>query len=332
MLPERDISSQTYGGIAIQCAMFYCPEVTRFRLKGCCPITESYYFEGVMRSTTSQTITVILGDKSEDIEITDTLQKYTKFFPDVNVSEDTDAYIVFPVGTYFLYNIQIEVATSPSAWRPAPEDAEDYATLVAQYAVDNQTQIDIFNKLTANGTAQGIYLVNGQLYISASYIQTGTLSADFVKGGELSGTTINIGNGTFTVDENGKVIAQNLQITGGSIDIVTEASSDPWKIVLKNTYNNVERTISILQTGIYVTQKDLTTNVTRAVNIAGNLGITFFKNDSGIKYIAVIEDSGGYGGREILYDNDGNERARFAISGITFKDANGNVTKTYPAT
>lgn len=50
---------------------------------------------------------------------------------------------------------------------------------IASEAIGNQTQIDIFDKLTGNGTAQGIYFKDGQLYINASYLAAGILkSAD----------------------------------------------------------------------------------------------------------------------------------------------------------
>lgn len=39
----------------------------------------------------------------------------------------------------------------------------------------NLGQTRVFNKLTNNGTAQGIFMENGQLYINMSYLQTGTL-------------------------------------------------------------------------------------------------------------------------------------------------------------
>ena len=51
------------------------------------------------------------------------------------------------------------------------------------------TQQDVFNRLTNNGAAQGMALVNGNLYINASYIRSGTLS--------LGGA--NNGNGTLEV-------------------------------------------------------------------------------------------------------------------------------------
>ncbi len=56
-----------------------------------------------------------------------------------------------------------------------------YADASSEHAVASQTQKDIFNKLTGNGKAQGIYILNGQLYINASYLRSGILSAEVVK-------------------------------------------------------------------------------------------------------------------------------------------------------
>lgn len=47
---------------------------------------------------------------------------------------------------------------------------------IAQDKVDSQTQEEVFNKLTNNGAIKGIILTNGQLYINASYIHSGTLT------------------------------------------------------------------------------------------------------------------------------------------------------------
>ncbi len=51
----------------------------------------------------------------------------------------------------------------------------------AANAVKAQTQEDIFNKLTNGGKNQGIYLKEGMVYINASYIQSGTISLEFLK-------------------------------------------------------------------------------------------------------------------------------------------------------
>lgn len=48
---------------------------------------------------------------------------------------------------------------------------------IANDAVDAQTQESIFNKLTNNGETQGIYLLNGKLYINGSYMQIGKISS-----------------------------------------------------------------------------------------------------------------------------------------------------------
>lgn len=64
-------------------------------------------------------------------------------------------------------------------WMPSSSDAS------ATTALNTLTQEDVFNRLTNNGQVQGIYLQNGKVYINASYIKTGTLSADLVRTGKL---------------------------------------------------------------------------------------------------------------------------------------------------
>lgn len=80
---------------------------------------------------------------------------------------------------------------------------------------DSFTQQKVFNRLTDNGRAQGIYLENKKLYINAEYIATGVLQdskANVVfdlNNGKLTMKkgSINLGNGSFTVDENGNLYA-----------------------------------------------------------------------------------------------------------------------------
>lgn len=67
-------------------------------------------------------------------------------------------------------------------------DAKTYADTAASNAVDGQTQEDIFDKLfKPNGVKiDGIELRNGKIYISATYIDTGEMSADRINGGTLT--------------------------------------------------------------------------------------------------------------------------------------------------
>lgn len=74
------------------------------------------------------------------------------------------------------------------------EDLKDYAAEQAQAAVKQQTQLDIFNKLTNNGTVQGLFIeADGQIYVNASYIKTGSLNADLIKSGTLNADLIKAG-------------------------------------------------------------------------------------------------------------------------------------------
>lgn len=109
-------------------------------------------------------------------------------------------------------------------------DAKDYAdstaTNKANTAVNNaMTQQNIFNKLTGGGENQGIYLQDGKVYINAEYIQSGTLSADFIKGGILTLGGYNNSNGYIEVlneSNAGKVSINSQGITvksGGYVNI-----------------------------------------------------------------------------------------------------------------
>lgn len=71
--------------------------------------------------------------------------------------------------------------------------ASEVANTAAKDAVDAQTQEDVFNKLTNNGTAQGLYLTDGNVYIDATYMVTGTLDADKVTVVNLDASSITSG-------------------------------------------------------------------------------------------------------------------------------------------
>lgn len=68
--------------------------------------------------------------------------------------------------------------------------ADSVAKDAAEAAVNSQTQADIFNRLTDNGAAKGIYLESNQLYINSTYIQTGTITSE-------GGSTWNLETGDF---------------------------------------------------------------------------------------------------------------------------------------
>lgn len=83
---------------------------------------------------------------------------------------------------------------------------------------------DMFNVLTNNGQVQGIFFENGQLYINGSYIKSGYIEGDLIRGGTLilggsSNTygTLEVrdssGNVIGTWSRNG-IVAENATITG----------------------------------------------------------------------------------------------------------------------
>ena len=79
----------------------------------------------------------------------------------------------------------------------AESNAKAYADLINKAL----NQLEIFNRLTGNGAAKGIYYQDGQLYINATYLKSGTISSDlintltlFAKHITMTGTFVNTTN------------------------------------------------------------------------------------------------------------------------------------------
>lgn len=97
----------------------------------------------------------------------------------------------------------------------ALSSANTYADSAAQNAVNAQTQADIFNKLTNNATAQGVFIKDGQLYINASYLATGVLSSK-------NGTTfyLDLDNGIL------KMEASEFSVSGKTVDAIAQEKAN----------------------------------------------------------------------------------------------------------
>lgn len=102
-------------------------------------------------------------------------------------------------------NVTEDNAASSSAYQHADgayqyaSNAWNYAGSAYQYAVDNAYSDEkLFNSLTNNGTNFGVFsALNGQLFINASYINSGTISADLIQTGVLNAGLIGANNGIY---------------------------------------------------------------------------------------------------------------------------------------
>lgn len=74
-------------------------------------------------------------------------------------------------------------------------DKQEVSLLIASSGDKALVQDRVFNAITNNGAAQGVYLENGQLYINSSYIKTGTL---VVGGANNTNGTIRVNNASGT--------------------------------------------------------------------------------------------------------------------------------------
>ena len=100
--------------------------------------------------------------------------------------------------------------------------AAEAAKTEADEAIKRQTQQDIFNLLTNNGTQEGLFMKNGQLYVNASYIVSGILQdrlknmvIDLETGNiSIKKGNIDLGGGQLTISDRGDFTAKSGIISG----------------------------------------------------------------------------------------------------------------------
>ena len=197
-----------------------------------------------------------------------------------------------------------EAAETNSRVKPSNVNSEtaqmiERAAQVARNLDESLDQEGIFNRLTDGGEIQGLLLYDGKVYLNASYINTGTLAANFIKGGTLSLGGMNNEDGVLHVlDANGNIIGvwdkdgitvSKGSITGGTINGAT---------LTLGGNNNASGTLTV---------KDANGNTIGTWN---NNGLTLNK--------------GSIAGPSVTLGGSGN-----ANGTLTVKDANGNTIGTW---
>lgn len=338
-IPTKSIVEQIYQGETIKCARIESSISSFYKFPGIVNAEGDYEFQAVIRSEETSRIGIQVGDAA--VRYIDTYSSFSRYvlpFKQITINESNSLYLYLPPGVYYFYNLQLERGNVATQWQPAPEDAAEYSDVAAKNAVEDQTQTDIFNKLTNNGQSQGIYLLDGELYINASYIVFGTLIGDLIKGGVISGTEINIGDGVFVVNDQGEVTAANINITGGTIKIDTEGGTAQNLIILRHTWAGVEKSVMISGDHIIYASGD------SRIQILGDTISYTQGTGANIKQVALIENIGGAGritlysngvqrfraaaGTAYIFDTSAKRRSEWSETGIRFYAADGTtITK-----
>jgi len=99
--------------------------------------------------------------------------------------------------------------------KEAAEAAEEAAEKAVK-AYEGLDQEQIFNLLTNNGEAQGVYRgEDGQIYINANYLKSGKIDASVIEVINLIAEKLHCADGDFVIDiENGKIISKSTKEPG----------------------------------------------------------------------------------------------------------------------
>lgn len=106
----------------------------------------------------------------------------------------------------------------------------------------------VFNALTDNGKQEGIYMQNGHLYINASYIKSGQISADLINLKNIN-VTNSSGTSTFAIDNSGNVTLRpnTFVLTNG--DTIYSIAENKASTALSNANRYTDNALSNLDIG-----------------------------------------------------------------------------------
>nr|DAG11390.1 MAG TPA: hypothetical protein [Caudoviricetes sp.] len=106
----------------------------------------------------------------------------------------------------------------------------------------------VFNALTDNGKQEGIYMQNGHLYMNASYIKSGQISADLINLKNIN-VTNSSGTSTFAIDNYGNVTLRpdTFVLTNG--DTIYSVAEDKASTALSSANSYTDNALSDLDIG-----------------------------------------------------------------------------------
>ncbi|MDY4770275.1 MAG: tail fiber domain-containing protein [Lachnospiraceae bacterium] len=106
----------------------------------------------------------------------------------------------------------------------------------------------VFNALTDNGKQEGIYMQNGHLYINASYIKSGQISADLINLKNIN-VTNSSGTSTFAIDSYGNVSLRPTTFVLANGDTIYSIAENKASTALSNANRYTDNALSNLDIG-----------------------------------------------------------------------------------
>lgn len=164
--------------------------------------------------------------------------------------------------------------------------------------IDDITQLDIFNKLTNDGAAKGLYMYGNELFLNASYIKTGKVDGEYINAKNLVVRDKN-NEITFNVDSEGKVYikATSFTLQGKTIEKIagdtasTVAEEKAEEVVNSQTQRDIfnKLTDNGVTQGIYLEDNKIYINASYIQ--AGTISCDKIGSSSTNPYISLFENS-----------------------------------------
>lgn len=229
----------------------------------------------------------------------------------VNFGPEHMSEIAAPGDSAMLHEFQFENYTQKDIEKGKEESRID-AKEIADKAVDEQTQEDVFNKLTNGGQDQGLFLDNGKVYLNLEYVKSDIIDLNVLR---LAGTICGIIQGYGSTYSGNTT--QGIVVYGNGIN--DKVANPPYIIVtnagirLQSTANNqfnvagtvgemvgtIRATADVTAEGNVSAGKNLYAGKKLAANYAADTDLMTFGNNAFRSWLSgrqvyVGEDVSGY--------------------------------------
>ena len=190
--------------------------------------------QAVIRMMTNNGSTTISGSTT----ITSTTWQHVSWTVKAGANQSPYARCYFGIqasnlGVVEVCGCKVERGNVATDWAPSAADIAAGAEIAAADAVDSQTQADIFNKLSNNGTIHGFWMTGGEVYMNADYIQSGHIGAARIDTSQL--ISPKVGNSEDDFAEIGVISYQGQDFSG--IKFTIDGSNDTLVLGVRDDEN-----------------------------------------------------------------------------------------------
>ena len=132
------------NGESVTCGHLTCTEKSTLRLNDVLRESGDYYFQMKIKSKAAATVQLYIGTSIFNFSTTTSFIHFTQLCSNINTAPHKYIEIVFPIGEYWFYNMQLESGNIMTAWAFCMDDLKDELGAHTSWIEQTNQKIQMF--------------------------------------------------------------------------------------------------------------------------------------------------------------------------------------------